>query len=206
MKNIKVENKEIIFMFVKVVLTIATIIVSAYVAVLSVMILFSAGIHPVIAYIAIVVLPSLLLPLIWLKKRKKFLIRWLIAAVIYFIALGANYAVEKYDKSITINTSPNINIHEYLPFEENSKIVKKDSETLKLTENLPKIDGAAALFPVYSAFVNEVYPATTQIYAVTYEENTNENVDKLLEWILSEEGQYIIEETGYVGIMSNDLE
>ena len=110
-------------MFVKVVLTIATIIVSAYVAVLSVMILLSAGIYPVIAYIAIVVFPSLLLPLIWLKKRKKFLIRWLIAAVIYFIALGANYGVEKYDKSITINTSPNINIHEYLPFEENSKIV-----------------------------------------------------------------------------------
>ena len=75
MKNIKVENKEIIFMFVKVVLTIATIIASAYAAVISVMILFSAGIHPVIAYIAIVVLPSLLLPLIWLKKRKKFLIR-----------------------------------------------------------------------------------------------------------------------------------
>ena len=171
MKNIKVENKEIIFMFVKVVLTIATIIASAYAAVISVMILFSAGIHPVIAYIAIVVLPSLLLPLIWLKKRKKFLIRWLIAAVIYFIALGANYAVEKYDKSITINTSPNINIHEYLPFEENSKIVKKDSETLKLTENLPKIDGAAALFPVYSAFVNAVYPATTQIYDGTFEYN-----------------------------------
>ena len=163
MKNIKVENKEKIFMFVKVVLTIATIIASAYAAVISVMILFSAGIHPVIAYIAIVVLPSLLLPLIWPKKRKKFLIRWLIAAVIYFIALCANYAVEKYDKSITINTTPKIKIHEYLPFEENSKIVKKDSETLKLTENLPKIDGAAALFPVYSAFVNAVYPATTQI-------------------------------------------
>ena len=59
MKNIKVENKEIIFMFVKVVLTIATIIVSAYVAVLLVMILLSAGIYPVFAYIAIVVLPSL---------------------------------------------------------------------------------------------------------------------------------------------------
>ena len=30
--------------------------------------------------------------------------------------------------------------------------------------------------------------------------NTNENVDLLLQWILSEEGQYIIEETGYVGV------
>ena len=64
----KVKNIEIIFMFVKVVLTIATIIVSAYVAVLSVMILLSTGIHPVIAYIAVIDLPSLLLPLIWMKK------------------------------------------------------------------------------------------------------------------------------------------
>lgn len=31
-------------------------------------------------------------------------------------------------------------------------------------------------------------------------ENQNGNVDKLLEWILSDEGQYIINETGYVGI------
>ena len=32
------------------------------------------------------------------------------------------------------------------------------------------------------------------------EENTNENVNRLLQWILSEEGQYIITETGYVGV------
>lgn len=31
------------------------------------------------------------------------------------------------------------------------------------------------------------------------EKQTNENVDKLLQWILSEEGQEIIEKTGYVG-------
>ena len=29
----------------------------------------------------------------------------------------------------------------------------------------------------------------------------NENVDVLIQWILSEEGQYIIEETGYVGVL-----
>ena len=47
---------------------------------------------------------------------------------------------------------------------------------------------------------NGSYPIITPIYAVTYEENTNENVDKLLEWILSDEGQYIIEQTGYAGV------
>ena len=44
------------------------------------------------------------------------------------------------------------------------------------------------------------YPITTPLYAVTYEGNDNENVEKLLDWVLSEEGQYIIEKTGYAGI------
>ena len=47
------------------------------------------------------------------------------------------------------------------------------------------------------------YPVITPIYAVTYEEQTNENVGKLLDWILSDEGQYIIEETGYTGVLSD---
>ena len=68
---------------------------------------------------------------------------------------------------------------------------------------LLSIDGVA---PTAENIKNGSYPIVTPIYAVTYEENTNENVDRLLEWILSEEGQYIIEETGYVGIMSDDLE
>ena len=59
------------------------------------------------------------------------------------------------------------------------------------------IDGVA---PTAENIKNGKYPVVTPIYAVTYEEETNENVGKLLDWILSDEGQYIIEETGYVGI------
>ena len=157
--------------FIKMALTAAAIMASVYVGVFAMLILLSEGVHPFFAYIGMVILPSLLLPFIWMKKRKKFVSRWLIAVVIYFVALGANYGMVKYDDSITINTSPNINIHEYLPFEENSKIVKLESKTLKLTENLPKIDGAAALFPVYSAFVNAVYPEKTELYDGTFEYN-----------------------------------
>ena len=91
--------------------------------------------------------------------------------VCLFIALGVNYGYEKYDESITVNTAPNINVHEYLPFDENSKIVKIDSKTLKLTDELPVIDGAAAFFPVYSAFVNAVYPETTKLYDGIFEYN-----------------------------------
>ncbi len=63
----------------------------------------------------------------------------------------------------SVNVTPNIDVTEYLPFVEDSKIVKYDSQTLKLTENLPIIDGATAAFPVYSAMVNAVYPETTTL-------------------------------------------
>ena len=71
----------------------------------------------------------------------------------------------------SIDTTPSINVYEYLPFVEDSKIVKYDSKTLKLTENLPIIDGATAAFPVYSAFVNAVYPNTTELYDGVFEYN-----------------------------------
>ena len=148
----------------KIILTAAALFASYYALIVTAMFLFWSGINHIIAYIGLIVVPSLLLPLIWLKKRKKFLIIWCICAAVYGAALGTNFGIIKYNKSITVNTSPNINVYEYLPFDEDSKIVKTDSKTLKLTENLPRIDGAAALFPVYSAFVNAVYPNTTKLY------------------------------------------
>ena len=128
-------------MAIKVILTIAAIVASAYVGTLSGLILTLEGINGVITFITMLLLPSLLFPLIWLKKKKRTIIVWLIAAALSFIALGINYGIIRYDESITINTAPNINVHQYLPFDENSKIVKKESKTLKLTENLPRIDG-----------------------------------------------------------------
>lgn len=52
-----------------------------------------------------------------------------------------------------------IEIYDYIPFSDSSKLVQLDDEpTLKLTDYLPKIDGATALYPIYSAMVQEVYP------------------------------------------------
>lgn len=198
-------SKDVLVFFAKIVLTVLVIIVSGYAAVIGGMILLSEGVHQVFAYIGMLVLPSLLLPLIWLKKRKKYLIIWLIPAVIYFAALGINYGYEKYDQSITVNTAPNIRVHEYLPFEEDSKIVKIDSKTLKLTENLPRIDGAAAFFPVYSAFVNAVYPETTELYDGVFEYNNTpggyamlaeKRIDLFLGVYPSEEQKAYAEECG----------
>ena len=172
--------KKTLFIVLKIILTAATLFVSYYALFITAMLLFSSGINHIIAYIGLIVVPSLLLPLIWLKKRKKFLIIWCICAAVYGTALGTNFGIIKYNKSITVNTSPNIDIHEYLPFEENSKIVKTDSKTLKLTKNLPRIDGAAALFPVYSAFVNAVYPNTTKLHDGIFEYNNTPDGYRLL--------------------------
>ncbi len=172
--------KKALFIVLKIILTAATLFVSYYALFVTAMLLFSSGINHIITYIGLIVVPSLLLPLIWLKKRKKFLIIWCICAAVYGAALGTNFGIIKYNKSITVNTSPNIDIQAYLPFEENSKIVKTDSKTLKLTENLPRIDGAAALFPVYSAFVNAVYPNTTKLHDGIFEYNNTPDGYRLL--------------------------
>ena len=172
--------KKALFIVLKIILTAATLFVSYYALFVTAMLLFSSGINHIITYIGLIVVPSLLLPLIWLKKRKKFLIIWCICAAVYGAALGTNFGIIKYNKSITVNTSPNIVIPSYLPFEEDSKIVKTDSKTLKLTENLPRIDGAAALFPVYSAFVNAVYPNTTKLHDGIFEYNNTPGGYRLL--------------------------
>ena len=164
----------------KIISTAVALFASYYALFVTAMLLFSSGINHIITYIGLIVVPSLLLPLIWLKKKKKFLIIWCICAAVYGAALGTNFGIIRYNESITVNTSPNIDVYEYLPFKEDSKIVKTDSKTLKLTENLPRIDGAAALFPVYSAFVNAVYPNTTKLHDGIFEYNNTPDGYRLL--------------------------
>jgi len=55
----------------------------------------------------------------------------------------------------------------YLPHEEKSKLAKVET-SFKLTDNLPVLDGAAALVPVYASIIDNVYPKGS----VTYEGGT----------------------------------
>ncbi|MBP3337329.1 MAG: substrate-binding domain-containing protein [Clostridia bacterium] len=164
----------------KLIISAAVLLFSAYIDVILLLVLSAEGINGVLIAIGAIVLPSLFLPLIWLKNRKKFLKVWSVFAICFFIGLGVDYGMEKYDESITVNTSPNIRIQEYLPFREETKIVKTKSEALSFSEDLPRIDGAAALFPVYSAFVNAVYPETTVLNDGNFEYNNTPEGYRLL--------------------------
>lgn len=52
--------------------------------------------------------------------------------------------------------------------------------------------------PAPDTVKNKTYPFTVPVYAVTLKSNNRENVGRLISWILSEEGQSLIEETGYI--------
>lgn len=115
--------------------------------------------------------PLFVYPMIWVEKKHaiKVVVMWLIYFVIALIPIGCIKGYETYQDKITIDTAPNIRTSEYLPFIKESKIVKYKSETSQFNYNLPRIDGAAALFPVYSAFVNATYPETTELHDGIFE-------------------------------------
>ena len=48
---------------------------------------------------------------------------------------------------------------------------------------------------------DDIYPITSPFYAVYVKGNENKNLMRLINWIQSDEGQQLIEKTGYVSII-----
>ncbi|MBQ0066016.1 MAG: substrate-binding domain-containing protein [Firmicutes bacterium] len=63
------------------------------------------------------------------------------------------------DTSDTLKAK-SIELSEYLPFEKETKAICVQTD-FKLKEDLPKLDGAAALYPVFSSIVGSVYPESS---------------------------------------------
>ena len=85
-----------------------------------------------------------------------------------------------------------VEVHEYLPFAEETKIVKKEASE-KLSGDLPVIDGAAALVPVFNSFVYSLYPENSVKY-----ENGDFTSDSAL--------QYHNTRGAYKGIVDGDID
>ena len=56
------------------------------------------------------------------------------------------------------------------------------------------------VYPSAENIRNRSYPIVTQFYAIHRTDNPNPNVKALIDWLLSEDGQTLIEKTGYVKI------
>ena len=158
----------------KTTLTVILGVLTPCLAVASMLLFLMTGFWQITAYLSMVIVPAAI-PLIWLKKRKVYLISYCAFLLSFGILVGTQASIKAYKNATTIDVTPNINTEEYLPFEETSKIVKTDSQLLDFSnvpkEDLPIIDGATAAFPVYSAFVHAVYPETTELYDGAFEYN-----------------------------------
>lgn len=102
-------------------------------------------------------------------KRKLFkqIAILILVVVVFAVFNGAMYMVLTSRLSNNFSDTSQakmVDVAKYLPHREESELVRIDS-SLKLTDNLPVLDGAAALVPVYAAFVDNVYPEGS----VTYE-------------------------------------
>ena len=63
-----------------------------------------------------------------------------------------------------------------------------------------KMISVEGVYPSSENIKNRSYPIITEFYAIYRSDNENENIPLLIDWLLSEEGQELIEKTGYVGI------
>ncbi len=66
-----------------------------------------------------------------------------------------------------------------------------------LSVKMLAVDG---VFPSAENIKNGTYPLVTEFYAVCRADNDEENVRRLLDWLLSDEGQSLIEAVGYARI------
>ncbi len=128
----------------------------------------------------LLLMPIFVFCLIWFPKKRPFMLSLGVAFAVLISGIAVSFSVYYYDESLVIDTAPSINVSEYLPFDENSKIVKMRSKKITFNENAPKIDGAAALFPVYSAFVNATYPEDTVLGKDIFVYNNTPNGYKAL--------------------------
>lgn len=85
----------------------------------------------------------------------------LVPILLFVVPLGGYGGYEVYINTIEIKNAE-VDLTQYEPFNENTKVVKLDEPaTFQMEKNPPEIDGATALYPVYSAFARAVYPEGT---------------------------------------------
>ncbi len=67
-------------------------------------------------------------------------------------------------------------------------------------EDSVKMLSLNGVYPSAENIQNRTYPVIAEFYAIYRADNDNENIPMLIDWLLSEEGQVLIEANGYVRI------
>ena len=87
---------------------------------------------------------------------------WLIFLCLIMVSCAIHEGRKTYDRSILRVREGSVQLNLYAPHEKNTRAVRLDTlSTWRLETDLPLLDGATALYPVYSAFAQAVYPKKT---------------------------------------------
>lgn len=73
------------------------------------------------------------------------------------LLIAAIKPIQHYYKMSIPTVNAEIDVTVYQPFVPGNKVVKNKA-SLQLTESLPRLDGATAMYPLYAAFVEATYP------------------------------------------------
>jgi len=91
-----------------------------------------------------------------MKVKKKI---WLVLLSLTIMSCSVHKGKISEDRHILRVREGGVNLYLYAPYAKNTRVVILDTlSTLRLETNLPLLDGATALYPVYSAFARAVYP------------------------------------------------
>lgn len=89
--------------------------------------------------------------------RKRTRVYWSIVGIALAISLIEPIYYTYINRIPTVDAE--VNVYEYEPFTDSNKVATLDNQaSLQLTNELPILDGATALYPLYSAFVQATYP------------------------------------------------
>jgi phosphate transport system substrate-binding protein len=110
-------------------------------------------------------LSFILFLILWNTKKSKLVYLLLIVPAGYLITIAVLIGMAKYDDYIY--SIPRMDegyfyddLYIYEPFNEYRNFLARldDVSNLKITENLPVLDGATAFYPIYASFAQTVYP------------------------------------------------
>ncbi|QGH34282.1 hypothetical protein GI584_09715 [Gracilibacillus salitolerans] len=114
------------------------------------------------AYISIVTIGLMIISVLLIFEKWKIRAVKIVSIAFFVIAgitVGSYEGYQYYLRSLEIVSTQDVDLKAYQPFSEDTKAVTLDEDsTFQIEGNLPRLDGATALYPVYSAFAQAVYP------------------------------------------------
>ncbi len=154
MENKSYLGKIVISIFVLLTVCFFTFILLFFVA-------FSGKIHyiPLVISAAVILYIGFVLVIfdVFYKNSKRIKIFWSIAGIV--LVVTSIQPIYKWFDGRVPTVDAEVNIYQYEPFTDQNKLVQLDKKpSLKIEEPLPKMDGATALYPLYAAITEHLYP------------------------------------------------